>query len=185
MFAEGSTGISLYHTGQAREVVRLRVTEIAEHLKAACEGDSSAEITGVAPLESAGPQEIAFVGSRKAAAAAAQSGAGCLLATEDFPPGRTVIRVADPRRAFAAVIRLLYPPAPVTPGIHPTASIAADAEIAASASVGPHVTIASGARIGEGCSIGAGCGIGANVRLGAQCVLHSNVTIYEGVSIGD
>src|SRR5260370_18063874 len=101
--AEGSIGISLYDTGM------LRVEEIAGQLKAAWEGHGDLEITGVAPLESAGASDIAFVGNRKAVASAAQSRAGCLLLTEDFPKGRTLIRVADPPAAFSQLSRLLFP----------------------------------------------------------------------------
>jgi UDP-3-O-[3-hydroxymyristoyl] glucosamine N-acyltransferase len=163
----------------------LRVTEIAAHLKADWEGDGNLEITGVAPLESAGPREIAFVGNRKAAAGAHISSAGCLLVTADFPKGRTLIRVADPRGACARVIELLYPPPVVKTGVHPSAVIAGDAEIPKSVAIGPHVTIGAGSSIGERSSIGAGCAIGAGVRIGADCILHANVTIYDGVIVGD
>ena len=163
----------------------LRVIEIAQHLHAEQEGEADLDITGAAPLESAGPSEISFVGNRKAAVLAADSRAGCLLVTQDFPKGRTVIRVADPRAAFAAVIGFLYPPAPVKPGIHPNAVIAPGAEIAPSVAIGPHVTVGAGARIGEGSSIGSGCHLGDGVRLGSRCLLHSHVTIYDNVTIGD
>src|SRR5579862_7254661 len=106
-------------TGEWRS--RLHVTKIAAHLKAVPEGGADPDITGAAPLESAGPDDISFVGNRKAAALAAESRAGCLLVPPDFPIGRTLIRVADPRAAFAAVIGLLCPPVPVKPGIHPSA----------------------------------------------------------------
>jgi UDP-3-O-[3-hydroxymyristoyl] glucosamine N-acyltransferase len=163
----------------------LRVTEIAGELKAAWEGDGDLELTGIAPLDSAGPQEIAFVGNRKAATGANHSGAGCLLVTADFPKGRTLIRVADPRAACARVIGLLFPPAVVKPGIHPSAVIAENAQIADSVAIGPHATIGSSARIGERSSIGAGCIIGERVRIGADCTLHANVTIYNRVTIGN
>jgi UDP-3-O-[3-hydroxymyristoyl] glucosamine N-acyltransferase len=163
----------------------MRVSEIAGHLQSAWEGEGDIEIAGVASLEAAGPRDIAFVGSRKAAARAAESLAGCLLVTDDLPKGRTLIRVRDPRGALAAVIGLLYPAPAVTPGIHPSAVIAPDADIAPSAAIGPHVTIGAGARIGERCSIGPACNIGAGVRLGAGCLLHARVTIYDGVVIGD
>jgi UDP-3-O-[3-hydroxymyristoyl] glucosamine N-acyltransferase len=163
----------------------VRVHEIARHLKAGFEGAGDLEITGVAPLESAGPREIAFIGSRKAAAHADQSLAGCLLVTHEFPSGRTVIRVDDPRGAFASVVGLLHPRPPITPGVHSTAVIAPDAEIAKSAAIGPHAVIGAGVRIGERTSIGASCAIGAGARIGADCELHPNVTIYDQVSIGD
>jgi len=160
------------------------VHEIAEHLKAGFEGAGDLDITGAAPLETAGPREIAFVGSRKAAAHADQSQAGCLLVTREFPAGRTVIRVDDPRGGFANVIGLLYPRPPITPGVHPTALVAPDAEIATTAAIGAHVVISAGVRIGERTSVGPGCNIGAGTRIGADCLLHPNVTIYDQVSIG-
>lgn len=162
----------------------MRVDEIARRLNAPYEGSGEVEILSAAPLESAGPQEIAFVGSRKAEAQAAQSGAGCLLVTNDFPAGRTLIRVSDPRASLATVIGLLQPPAPVIPGIHPTAVIAPDATVAPSAAIGPYATIGPLARIGERTSIGAGCAIGARVQIGDDCLLHPHVIIYENVNIG-
>jgi UDP-3-O-[3-hydroxymyristoyl] glucosamine N-acyltransferase len=163
----------------------LRVDEIARRLKATFEGAGDLDITSVAPLESASPQDLAFVGNRKAAATATNSQVGCLLVPPDFPAGRTLIRVPDPRGAFAAVIGWLYPPRATTPGIHPTAVIAPDAEVPTSAAIGPHASIGAGARIGERTRIGAGCAIGQRVRIGSDSVLHAHVTIYDSVTIGD
>ncbi|HEY6392601.1 MAG TPA: UDP-3-O-(3-hydroxymyristoyl)glucosamine N-acyltransferase [Bryobacteraceae bacterium] len=163
----------------------LRVAEIAGQLNAAWEGQGDLEITGVAPLESAGPNDIAFVGNRKAAASAAESRAGCLLVTEDFPKGRTLIRATDPRGAFARVVRLLFPPAAVVPGIHASAIIDSTASIDPSAAVGPLAVIGARTNIGARSSIGAGSSIGSGVEIGSDCILHANVTIYGNVTIGD
>src|SRR5579871_4262421 len=115
--------------------VVMRVSDIASHLNATWEGDASLEISGAASLDSAGPNEISFVGNRKAAASAGSSHAGCLLVTADFPTGRTVVRVPDPRAAFARVISLLYPQHPITPRIHASAVIAGPAHIAPTAAI--------------------------------------------------
>jgi UDP-3-O-[3-hydroxymyristoyl] glucosamine N-acyltransferase len=163
----------------------MRVDEIARRLNTVCEGVGDLEITGAAALESAGGGEIAFVGSRKAVEQAAQSSAGCLLVTSDFPVGRTLIRVSDPRGSLAKVILLLSPPERVTAGIHPTAVIAPDASVAPSAAIGPYASVGSGARIGERTSIGAGCSIGARAHIGSGCLLHPHVAIYADVHIGD
>ncbi|MBZ5607223.1 MAG: UDP-3-O-(3-hydroxymyristoyl)glucosamine N-acyltransferase [Acidobacteriia bacterium] len=163
----------------------MRVSEIAARLQAAWEGEGDREITGAAALESASAHEVAFVGSRKAAAAAAQSRAGCLLVTEAFPKGPTLIRVSDPRAAFAAVIGLLHPPIPVIPGIHPTAVIAPGADVPRSAAIGPHAVIGAGTRIGERSKVGAGCVLADRIQIGSDCLLHPNVTIYSDVTVGD
>ena len=162
----------------------LKVSEIAELTGGVREGEER-EILNVAPLESAGPADLSFVGTRKAAAMAVASQAGCLLVTHDFPAGRTLIRVADPRAAFARTISALYPRIPLPPGIHPTAVIAGTAHVDASAAVGPHAVIGDRCRIGARSRIGAGCAIGEGVVIGSDCILHPNVTLYPDVTIGD
>jgi len=162
----------------------MRVNEIADYLKAKCEGDLDRDVTGAAALDAASAADLSFVGNRKAAAAAGESSAGCLLVPLDFPPGRTLIRVRDPRAAFAAVIPLLYPAAPRPSGVHSTAVIDPSACVAPSAYVGAHAFVGPAATIGDRSQIGAGCVIGERVSLGADCILHPNVTIYSDVTVG-
>ena len=47
----------------------MRVRELAEWLGATFEGDGEKELTGVAPLETAGGSELSFLGGRRAIAA--------------------------------------------------------------------------------------------------------------------
>lgn len=161
------------------------VSDIARAVDAAWEGDGALDIRAAAPLESAGPDQLSFVANRKAAAAASDSKAGCLIVPPEFPAGRTLIRAADPRTAFARAVGALYPKAAIQPGAHESAVIALDASIDALAAIGPQATIGSAARIGPRTSIGAGCSIGARVTIGSDCTLHANVTIYDDVTIGD
>lgn len=136
---------------------------------AAVEGDGGMEIVSAAPLETAGPDQISFVGNAKAARHAAESGAGCLVVPEDFDnsTGRTILRARDPRGQFARILGALHPrPRPVA-GIHPAAVVAG------SAVLGPEV------------SIGANSVVGERVRIGGQTVVHANVTIYDDVEIGE
>jgi len=163
----------------------LQVARIAELVGGSWEGDGAAEIAGAAPLESAKPNEVAFVGNRKAAAEAPDSQAGCLIVARDFPTGRTLIRVADPRGAFARAVGFLHPKRPVAPGVHPTAVVAGDAVIAEGVSIGPHASVGSATRIGERTVIGPGCAVGERVSIGRDCLLHANVICYDEVTIGD
>ena len=164
----------------------MRVRELAEWLGATFEGDGEKDLIGVASLESAGVSEVAFVGSRKAAAQAESSAAGCLLVPMEWPnPNyRTVIRVPEPRTAFARAMNRFYPTAELKPGVHPTAVIGKDVTMGMLVAVGPHVVIGDGTKIGVATSIGAGCVIGKRVVLGEGCVLNPNVTIYDNVDIG-
>ena len=164
----------------------MRVRELAEWLGATFEGDGEKEISGVAPLETAGGAEVSFVANQKAARQAESSAAGCLLVPPDYPSPtfRTVIRVEAPRTAFARVVSRFHPTQELKPGIHATAVIGAGVELGALVNVGPHVVIDNGSRIGIGSSIGAGCSIGKRVFLGEGCLLHPHVTIYDNVDIG-
>jgi UDP-3-O-[3-hydroxymyristoyl] glucosamine N-acyltransferase len=164
--------------------VSVKVSDIAALLESKWEGEDR-NIQSVAALDSAQPDQLSFVGNRKAAAQAMSSAAGCLLVTAEFPAGRTLIRASDPRAAFARVVRHLYPPTAVAPGIDPTAVIAGSASVDGSATIGPHVVIGESTRIGVRTRIAAGCVIGARVSIGADCLLHANVTIYGDVTIGD
>jgi UDP-3-O-[3-hydroxymyristoyl] glucosamine N-acyltransferase len=144
----------------------MRVKELAQWLGLKFEGDGEVDITGVAALESAGPSDLSFINSRKAALR--PTGAGCLIVPMDFAySGQgAVIRDASPRAAFARAIPRLRPALGPAPGIHPTAVIGEGTRIGSGSSVGPHVSI------------------GRNVAIGEGCLLHANVTIYDDVTIG-
>src|ERR1022692_1958937 len=164
----------------------MRVRELAEWLGATFEGDGEKELTGVAPLETAGGSELSFLSGRKGLPQAAPSAAAVLIVPPDYPSPsrRTVIHAPEPRTAFARAMNRFYPTVEIEPGIHPTAAIGKDGEIGALAAIGPHVSIGDSSRIGLASGIGPGCSIGKRVVLGEGCVLHANVTIYDNVDIG-
>jgi hypothetical protein len=94
----------------------MKVSEIASWLGLPVEGDGGLNILQAAPLDTAGPADIAFALPRKAGREAAASHAGCLIVPEDFDNAevRTVIRASDPRAAFARVVARLHPPSPAS-----------------------------------------------------------------------
>jgi UDP-3-O-[3-hydroxymyristoyl] glucosamine N-acyltransferase len=166
--------------------MNVRVRELAEWLGITFEGDGEKDIIRAAPLESAGTGEIAFVGSRKAAAQAAASAACCLVVPLDFDnkAGRTVMRAAEPRAAFARVVNRLHPKQMPQPGIHPTATIEPGVALGEGVSIGPYACIGAGSRIGDRTAIGPGCALARNVQVGEDGLLYAGVTIYEDVVVG-
>src|SRR6266542_701842 len=103
----------------------MRVRELAEWLNATFEGDGERELSDVAAIETAGPEDIAFIGGRRAAQQAESSAAGCLIVPLDYENAgnRTVIRAAVPRTAFARVMSRFHPTQEIKPGVHATAVI--------------------------------------------------------------
>ncbi len=162
------------------------VAELADACDGVASGELSRMIRSANALEMAGPEEVSFVSNAKAQALCAKSGAGCLIVGEAFnaPGGWSLVRVRDPRAAFARVLTLLYPRSKPVPFVHPTAVVARTARVADDCYLGPFVTVGEGAEVGGGCSIGAGSYIGDRVIIGANSIVHSRVNLYDGVQIG-
>ncbi len=159
--------------------------ELASYLKAELSGDPSVVIRSVASLESAGPGDLVYVDSEKRLAEALASPASVVLVgSEAFVRGKTILRVAHPKLAFARAVAWLLPEPPVAHGRHSSAVIDPSATLGEDVAVGPGVVIEAHARIGNHCQIGAGCYVGTNVEIGDGTILFPRVTIYRGVRIG-
>ena len=162
------------------------VARIAELCDGAAEGDTTRTITGFNSVEEANETELSFLSNRKGAVRAERYRAACLLVPLDHAniAHGTVIRVPEPRTAFAQVVRALYPASLPVPQIHPSAVIAMTADVASSCYIGPNVSIGERSKISAGCIIHAGSVIGNDVTLGENSIVYSNVSIYDRVQIG-
>jgi UDP-3-O-[3-hydroxymyristoyl] glucosamine N-acyltransferase len=147
---------------------RIRLADLAQALSLPLEGDADVVLSGVAPLDRAGPSDLSFIRSPAFAEALAASRAGALVALHGIDvSGRPTLRSADPSADFYRAARLLVPEPAPAPGRHATAVVAPDADVDASASLGP------------------GCCVGAGAKVGARSVLHAGVVMYPGASVGN
>jgi UDP-3-O-[3-hydroxymyristoyl] glucosamine N-acyltransferase len=164
----------------------LTTAQIAAVCGGKLEGDSERVITGANTLDQAGPAELAFAANRKAVEQAQSSRAGCLIVPERFAAQGpwTVIRVSEPRTAFARALAALYEKPRPQASIDPTARIDPSARVGPDCVIGAYVTIGAHSEIGRACSIGAGCHIGEEVYIGENSTLHAGVTVYDRVHIG-
>jgi UDP-3-O-[3-hydroxymyristoyl] glucosamine N-acyltransferase len=159
--------------------------ELAAAISATVDGDGSFELRAVSSPERAGAHDLIYVESPKHSARAAASAALCAIAPFGLDlPGKTVLRSAAPKLAFAKAAALLVAQAPIASGIHATAIIAPLAQIAANVGIGPYAVIGEDAHIGEGTQIGPHTVIGAGCWIGKNCRIHPRVTLYNGVRIG-
>lgn len=166
----------------------MRASELARLVGGRLQGGDDPEITGVAPLERAGPNELSFLANPRYLTYFRQSRAGVILVRSgqegvDRDEGVT-IHVEDVHRALATALRHLYPEVAPEPGIHPTAVVAEDARIGEGVSVGPYAVIESGASLGARVRVGPHSVVGHGCELGDDVVLHDHVTLYPGVRIG-
>lgn len=156
-------------------------------------------LSGIAPLQTASPDEVSFLDNKKYAAALAETQAGAVIVHPDMVarvPATAVAIVCDePYAAWARVAALFFPLPPAEPGVHPSACIATAATVDPSAEVGALAVIGARAEIGARCRIGAHAVIGEGVLIGPDCRIGAHVTIshallgarvvlYPGVRIG-
>jgi UDP-3-O-[3-hydroxymyristoyl] glucosamine N-acyltransferase len=164
------------------------LSQLAERLGAEIDGVLVDHvITGVSGIAAAGPGCLVFAEEEASFAAALASAAGAVLVSPQMTTAaanKPVLRIPQPRLAFARAARLLRDPRP-DPSIHPTAVIDPTAQIGAGVSMGTHASVEGGASIGPGTIIGAGAVVGAGVRIGSNCHIYPRVVIYPGATLGD
>jgi UDP-3-O-[3-hydroxymyristoyl] glucosamine N-acyltransferase len=171
--------------GDARKSFSL--AELAGRFGGTVLGDAAVRIRQVAPLESAGPDELSFLTNRKYQKLLSTTRAAAVLLAEDSAAATQLPRIVckNPYASYARIAALINPESRPVAGIHAKAVVDAQARVAASASVGPCAVIEQGADIGEDVVIGANCFVGQGVRIGAHSRLHPNATIYHDCVIGE
>jgi UDP-3-O-[3-hydroxymyristoyl] glucosamine N-acyltransferase len=164
----------------------ITLAELARRLEARVRGDLELVLERVAPLEKAGPHDIAFLrdARHRKLLAGTRAGAVILMPTDADMYGGSALIVNNPHASFARVAEWLHRPPGVVGGIHPTAVIAESADVDDSAWIGPYVVVEPDAVIGPGASVGAGCYIGNAVLIGARCRLYSQVVVHERCVVG-
>jgi UDP-3-O-[3-hydroxymyristoyl] glucosamine N-acyltransferase len=162
--------------------------ELAERVGGRIEGDPDRRVTGVAPVEEAGPGDLTFVVDRHRARDAEAADPAVVLVPEGIPlrTDATLVRVERPRRAFAELVLLFRPEAEDEDGgIHPTALVDEGARIGGGVTLGPRVVVGAGARVGRETRIGAHTVVGGGARIGEECRIGDSCSIRGSVRMGD
>ncbi|WP_374513520.1 UDP-3-O-(3-hydroxymyristoyl)glucosamine N-acyltransferase [Brevundimonas sp.] len=172
----------------------LSVDRLAERIGGEVRRGGERTISAVAPLASARPEDVAFLGDRRFLDSLKATRAGCVIApaaaADAVPPGTALIVSGEPQAGWAHASLLLHRPLDLSPIA--LAEAAEDDSVVAD----PGVVVGQGARIGRGTRIGANSVIGAGVQIGRDCVIGPNVTIgfalvgdrvklYAGARIGE
>lgn len=168
-------------------------------------GDGRRELADIAPLQSAGPRDLAFLDSPAYVDAFAETRAGACLVAAKFadraPAGLVVLLTPEPYRAFAIAAARFYPEAMRPKSVFGAdgrvdgAHVHATARLEPGVHVEPAAVVGADAEIGSGTRIAAGAIVGQNVRIGRDCdigagasVLHAlignRVIVHPGARIG-
>ena len=161
----------------------LRLGDLVDALGGEFHGDPGLAIEGLAPLESATPDQLSFLSNPRYRQQLAASRAGCVIvgpAMREAALARgPAIITPDPYLYFARVTQLwkLRAAQPAGLAIHPSAVVDPQAQVVAGARVGPLCVVERGARIGAGTVLKARVHVGEGCVIGARCILHPGVVI--------
>ena len=161
----------------------LSVAELAGRIGGETQRGGDLRVSAVAPLASAGPTEVAFLGDRKFLSALTETRAGCVIlpksAVESAPAGAAVIVSGEAQAAWARASILFHRPVALGRAVD-AGEVSEDATVV----IEPGVVLGPGVCIGRGSRIGANTVIGPGVQIGRDCQIAANVTIGFAL-IGD
>lgn len=164
------------------------LADVAKAAGARLLGDGATNITGVATISSATPEDLVFVEDPQLLTEALQSSAAAIITGEagaDVAGGKPLLIAANPRLAFARAAAYIVPTRRHEPGVHSTAVLHHSVQLGKAVAVQPHAVLTEGVIVGDKTRIGPGTAVGANVHIGSGCNIAASVTIYPGVQIGN
>ena len=166
--------------------MHIKVHDLAARLGGQVEGDGNLQLTGLAPIPRAQASDVTFAENPKHCAAAEGCAAAAVIVPLNAPASRkTLIRVKNPRAAFARALAVFHPPRQYPAQIHPTAQLGRNAQLGEGVFVGEYVVLRDNVAVGNRTVIEAHSVVGEGSSLGNDCLLYPNVTIYHGIRIGN
>ena len=161
----------------------LRLAQLVGALGGTLQGDPEQRIERLAPLDTAGPQDLSFLSNPRYQQQLAASRAACVIvapAMLEVARARGACIVADdPYLYFARATQLwkrLHGPARA-PGVHASAVVDATAVVHPSASIGPLCVVERGAHVGAGTVLMSHVTVGEDCHVGERCTVHAGAVI--------
>ncbi len=159
--------------------------ELARFLEGDLEGDAGLQVSGVAPLDLAGPDQVSFLSNPRYAPSLKTSRAGAVIVAKEVrEDGLNLIRVNDPYVGFARAMEAFYVDPYSAEGISEKASVHPNARIGKQPSIHPFSVVAEGVRIGDRVTLMPGVFVGPDCDVDDDSVLHPNVVVEWGARIG-
>ncbi len=167
--------------------------------------DKDKQVSGVAPLDEAGPEDISYLTGRAHVKAFRATRAGACFVSDQLadqaPEGLALLFTPMPHPAYARTLAAFYPQARRPASLLEQAGISADAKVHSSARLEDNVIVEAGAMIGARAMIGAGtiisayAVIGPDVAIGrdsfvgvhaliTHSLLGDRVVVHAGARIG-
>jgi UDP-3-O-[3-hydroxymyristoyl] glucosamine N-acyltransferase len=161
------------------------VEEFAKLVGGTVIGNGKTLIEGITNFENPLKGHISFVQDEKGFKTLEASEIACMIVPKQIgQSSKALIQVEHPKRAWAKLLRELFPAKKFSPGISAQASVAKTTRVGKNVTIEPFVTVGENSEIGDGTVIRSGAFIDENVKIGVDSFIHPNVTIYENSEIG-
>jgi UDP-3-O-[3-hydroxymyristoyl] glucosamine N-acyltransferase len=165
--------------------MRASLADIARLIGGTILGDAGRVVTGIAAIESAGPDDVAFVANPRYVRCIPDSHAGAIICAPGTEAhGKTLVWVDNPYLAYARLLRHFNPPPPEPGTIDERAHVGDDTRLGETVTIYPFVYIGNNCTIGDNVTIYPFCFLGNGVSIGEDSFLHPNVTVRENCRIG-
>ncbi len=163
--------------------MQIELASVVAELGGTLHGDGSIWITGLAPLETAGPGELSFLSNIKYQQQLQSSQAACVIVAPGMQAmactrGACIV-TEQPYLYFARLTQLWrkWQRPSESPGIHPSAVVHPQARVDSTVSIGPLCVVERGAQIGAGTVLKSRVTVGEDCEIGQRCILHAGVVI--------
>jgi UDP-3-O-[3-hydroxymyristoyl] glucosamine N-acyltransferase len=163
----------------------MKLGKLAEIVEGQISGPDDLDISGAAGIGEARTGQITFVTGLNYLKNLDGSQASAAVVPLDAPMvSLPVIRVKNPKLAFARLLEVFYIKPSGPTGISDKAFIGNDVAIGADCSIHVFVALADRVRIGNRVTIYPGSFIGEGSVIGEDAVVHANVSIGHAISLG-
>jgi UDP-3-O-[3-hydroxymyristoyl] glucosamine N-acyltransferase len=163
--------------------MRIKLAAVVQALGGRLIGDPARSITGIATLESAGPDDISFLSNPRYRQQLATSKAACVIVSPAMEAQATergdCLVVDNPYHYFALLTQLWKRglTSAQNAGVHPSAVVDPLAQVHATAIVGPLCVLERGSVVGAHTRLTSRVTVGENCSIGERCIVHPGVVI--------
>ena len=180
--------------------MELSLLELAGRIGAEVRGDGARRVRGVAALEDAAADQLAFYANPRYRKDLAGTRAAAVIVSSDeaaaVPATSAALISAQPYVAFARASAVFHSELVLEPGvqrgafvdesaqIHPTAAVSAGAYVGPSAKIGARTTLHAGARVLDCAEIGEGCTLWPGAVVREKCIVGNRVVLQPNCVVG-
>lgn len=163
----------------------MKLKELANILGAELTECFDLEVHGVAGVHEAGEGQITFITGKNYLKDLELSRAAAALVPLETPAMHLpLLRLKNPRLAFAKAIELFHVKPYRAIGISEKASIGVNVVIGADPSIHPFAVLADDSRLGDRVTVHPGASIGSGSLVDDDSIIHENVSIGGNIRIG-